>query len=132
MMTTRSTKFLALGLLCFCYVVGSAPDMTLKNKICNAQKFMPWDSFASARGDVLNDLSANTAKNGYNYYSKAESNGESCYGHGACNGALVNADCASCMSFAKDRIKEECGQSIGAQIQLQDCRIRYENYLFSE
>jgi len=76
----------------------------------------------------LVDRGEQTSNNGYNYYSQHGS----CYGHGACNGALSKDNCQVGLTKAHNTLDENCGSSRGAQVQLQDFGMRFEDYPFTE
>jgi len=81
---------------------------------------------------VLQDLEYNTPGNGFDYYVQATVSRQDCYGHAACNGALLQEDCFVCLISAKKDLEDGCPENTGAQVQLKDCRMRYENYRFNE
>lgn len=82
---------------------------------------------------VMTDAAHQTQFNGYDYYNFFSGpNAVIAYGHGACNGAISNLDCEVCLITGMKRLKGECDDKVGAQAQLQDCRMRYENYPFTE
>ncbi|KAG0581736.1 hypothetical protein M758_3G002400 [Ceratodon purpureus] len=79
-----------------------------------------------------------TPSNGFHY--KAESTAGFLYkttiwAIGACNGRLDETECSRCMRSAKDQLDAVCSSflvnpSVGAQIRLVDCRLRWETYNF--
>ncbi|KAL3725580.1 hypothetical protein ACJRO7_030586 [Eucalyptus globulus] len=73
-----------------------------------------------------------TADSGYNKYCQSTGDDNKCYGHAVCNGAISHPDCTTCLSEAWKYIFDDCTYSIGAQVQLKDCRFRYEHYPFTE
>lgn len=60
------------------------------------------------------------------YYAASPFTGGIASGHGACNGELSEADCSSCMLVAHDQISFACDRRVGGQVQLKDCRLRFE------
>ncbi|KAI4386933.1 hypothetical protein MLD38_004806 [Melastoma candidum] len=54
------------------------------------------------------------------------------YGYGFCRKELSSNDCGDCIDAAKDSLFRECTNRVGAQVELQDCGIRYENYKFMD
>lgn len=79
-------------------------------------------------GKAPDDLTEGTPLD--KYYSYHE---DSVYGHRACAGFLtVQEYCRDCMVSTKTQLRDVCTHSIGAQVQLQDCRIRYEKLEFRE
>lgn len=66
---------------------------------------------------VIADLQKQTSQNGYDF----------------CYGALSAADSDDCLCEAPyKRILVKCSRSYRGQLQLQDCRMRFEQYLFIE
>ncbi|KAL3727883.1 hypothetical protein ACJRO7_032601 [Eucalyptus globulus] len=124
----QMVKLLVIGLFSTCNFVKCTPDTTEVYHICNGEKCWSFDEFVVDRARVLDYLSDGTATNNYNYYAESSS----CYGHGVCNGALTQSDCSDCILAAENALIDTCDYSIGAQIQLKDCRVRYEAYPFSE
>ncbi|KAI3439412.1 AAI domain-containing protein [Psidium guajava] len=51
----------------------AAVNTTLVYSICNGDEFTVSDYFALSRDWLLKDLKAETAKNGFNYYSTSDS-----------------------------------------------------------
>ncbi|XP_030472869.1 antifungal protein ginkbilobin-like protein [Syzygium oleosum] len=94
--------------------------------ICSERRFSPLGEYELDRGYAMEDLCSDTSLNGYNYYIKSGAY----YGHGVCNGALTQPDCNDCLSKAVHYLYDICDVSLGAQIQLKDCRIRYEDHPF--
>ncbi|KAF8020491.1 hypothetical protein BT93_G1032 [Corymbia citriodora subsp. variegata] len=122
-----------IALLHACKVIKADPDTTLQYKICNGDASTTF-AYKDSVKDLLQDIVDKTSSSGfYNYYSESmEFLTKTCYGHGACNGHLSHPDCDACLSAAKQKILELCKLSVGAQVQLTDCRIRYEDYFFQE
>ncbi|OWM81360.1 hypothetical protein CDL15_Pgr007398 [Punica granatum] len=124
---------IVIGLLCTIdsarYSVG-VPDLTVLSKICNGQEF-PYESFRVALDIVLDRLISNTPDYGFNYYDWSDS--PSIYGHAACNGKLSKDDCQLCLTIAREQLSVHCPENpYGAQVHLQDCRMRYEFYEFDD
>ncbi|KAF7849038.1 hypothetical protein BT93_L1309 [Corymbia citriodora subsp. variegata] len=119
-------------LLAFNFVLGD-PDTTMVYKICNGNVYGSSDPYADSVSYVLAAMATVTANHpGYDYYTQSPYVEATAYGHAVCNTALSFTDCATCMSSAESQILSDCPNSIGVQMQLQDCRMRYENYSFSE
>ncbi|XP_018715697.1 antifungal protein ginkbilobin-like protein [Eucalyptus grandis] len=111
----------------------SGPDVSLVYKICSADEFSIYDTYAGSVAEVLNRLMDKTSSSGFNLYITSNpSFSNLCYGHGACDGALSHSDCDSCLKSATNLIIDQCEYHVGVQFQLEDCRIRYENYRFFE
>ncbi|KAL3727931.1 hypothetical protein ACJRO7_032643 [Eucalyptus globulus] len=119
---------LSFLLLCSCIVVKCRFNNGSVYKTCNHSTYSSIsDPYYDDLWNVLDDLMLHTSKD-YNYYAKYHS----CYGHAACFGALAKSNCDDCVDYAKDFLHDECDLSHGAQVQLQDCRMRYEDYPFIE
>ncbi|KAL3730121.1 hypothetical protein ACJRO7_027167 [Eucalyptus globulus] len=70
---------------------------------------------------------------GYNYYtSSPDVDGTKCYAHATCNNNLMQGECLMCLSYVNNFILHGCFLSIGVQFELADCRVRYEQYPFTE
>ncbi|KAL3753256.1 hypothetical protein ACJRO7_000622 [Eucalyptus globulus] len=122
-----------LGLLLVFNFVRGDPDTTLINKICNGNVYGSGDPYANSVSYILEDMATVTANHpGYDYYTNSPYAEATAYGHAVCNAVLSFTDCGTCVSSAKIQILYNCPNSIGVQMQLQDCRMRYENYPFSE
>ncbi|KAF7849041.1 hypothetical protein BT93_L1312 [Corymbia citriodora subsp. variegata] len=129
----RQFALTLLGLLLVFNFVQGDPDLTTVNKICNGNVYGSSDPYANSVSYVLEDMATVTANHpGYDYYTRSPYAEATAYGHAVCNTALSFTDCATCVSYAKGYIVSACGMSMGVQLQLQDCRMRYENYQFSD
>lgn len=114
-------------------IAQSDPDVSVVSRICNVDRFTDYDDYAGSVAEVLNLLMQKTSASNYNLYVTSNPKyGSLCYGHGACNGVLSHQDCDYCLKCAVGLIIDQCEFSIGVQFQLTDCRIRYENYRFTE
>lgn len=132
-------KFAILMILafCFCSKISKCQrdsyDTTILYRICNgARHFKTLSPYGDAVYDVIDDLLRHTETNDFNYYSSSQRDGVSAYGHAACNGEISQLACGLCLSDVHCKLLDYCGNSIGAQIQVRDCRLRYENYPFIE
>jgi len=122
-----------LGFLLVFNFVQGALDKTLVNKICNENVYGSSDPYANGVSYVLEDLVTVMANHpGYDYYTQFPYVEATAYGHALCSTLLSFTDCGTCVTSAKSQILSNCPNSIGVQMQLQDCRMRYENYPFSE
>lgn len=128
-METTNLKQLVLSLLMlrciyFLDVVSGyepgEPDITLEYNICNGETGEYLHGIDVDH--VVNNLVSNTPNMGYDCYNT--------YGHAACGGRLIKEDCTTCLNAA---IENFCNPyRTGNQVQLYDCRIRFENYPFVE
>ncbi|KAI4386936.1 hypothetical protein MLD38_004809 [Melastoma candidum] len=125
------------------YCTKASYDRTLKKRICNGETYSQHELFFYQQEDY--ECAVNTAitailkytkghtSNGYIYGGKCSDGGQAyVYGYGFCRSELSAEDCNNCMADAKDSLFKECTHSVGAQVELQDCRIRYENYRFMD
>ncbi|KAL3729806.1 hypothetical protein ACJRO7_026897 [Eucalyptus globulus] len=121
-----------VGNLSLCTTASGATNTTMLNRICDGQQYYPHGPYGNTVNAVLDDLSANTATHGYNYYGSFLNLYFQFWGHGACNNMLGQSDCTSCINSTRQQLFQVCSYSVGAQIQLQDCRVRYEIYSFTK
>lgn len=136
-MTFHKIVIIAIGLLLSFNVAGSypgGPDTTLLSEVCNGQQYPEDDGlYDDAMGDVELKLVSQTPIRGYDYYVTSSRPEDIVYGHAACNGKLAVMACNACLNIAYDQLSRDCPpRSVGAQVQLQDCRVRYEIYPFIE
>lgn len=100
---------------------------------CNGNTYDANGPIAAGVESVLKDLVDYTPTLGYDFYDNYfDPTGVHVYGHGFCQGTLSSIDCGSCILTAVNQIHSLCPLRVGAQLQLTDCRIRYELYSFSE
>ncbi|KAK4721259.1 hypothetical protein R3W88_011492 [Solanum pinnatisectum] len=127
------TTFIIIGFLGFTSFVKSEPNMKVVNYICNGNKYDMSDSFAKSLAYVLEALQNETPiSQGYDYYvTSPYPNDALAYGHATCTSSLTNSDCATCANYAKSYLITACDRGIGAQIELVDCSMRYEQYSFT-
>ncbi|XP_030441558.1 antifungal protein ginkbilobin-like protein [Syzygium oleosum] len=132
MALVRRTLVILMWFSCICINVIADSDTTIVYKICNGIKVGFGSIYDAEVNDVLQDLVSRTADNGFNFYRQSTDLGQTCYGHAACNGAISHYDCFTCLQAARYDLTDGCPQNTGAQVQLKDCRMRYENYPFTE
>lgn len=105
------------------------PDKSVVYKTCkgNSGSFTYMDIVQ----DVLDDLTDQRPKFGYDYTDERHQVfTDTCYGHGKCNRVLSHQECHQCLLTASNMLRDTCDWSIGTQVQLVNCRIQYENYVF--
>ncbi|KAM3338930.1 hypothetical protein P3S68_031016 [Capsicum galapagoense] len=122
-----------IGFLGFTSFVISEPNMKVVNYICNGNKYDVSGPFAKSLAYVLEALQNETPiSQGYDYYvTSPYPNDALAYGHATCNPSLINSDCATCANYAKFYLIDACDRGIGAQVELVDCSMRYEQYSFT-
>lgn len=111
------------------------PDTPFVYSICSKENYPQDTPYLNSVGYILDMIVWLTSSEGCDYYPETPKSDLShyyCEGHGACNGALEHEDCYPCLSSTKQRIIDACRLAIRAQIQLEDCRIRYDNHNFVE
>ncbi|CAO2191478.1 unnamed protein product [Urochloa humidicola] len=55
------------------------------------------------------------------------------YGHAACRPGFVGEDCKFCLGYVATQMQHVCGHSLGGRAaQGDDCRVRYEQYAFTD
>lgn len=125
----RRSAIMLLGLLLMLNFVQGDPDTSIQDKICNGNVYGSGDPYANSVSYVLEDMATVTANHpGYDYHTQSPYPEATAYGHAVCSAALSFTDCATCVSAAKSKILDLCPNSIGVQMWLTDCNMRYENY----
>ncbi|KAI3439418.1 uncharacterized protein J3R85_004841 [Psidium guajava] len=120
-----------VGILCACDVARGAPNTAVVSSYCNLRTYTAYSPYDINLRRVLKYITDKTADLGYSASTESDVNGDPCYGYGACNGVLTHPDCTSCLKTAVSDMLNGCPMSVGAQIQLQDCRVEFENYPFN-
>ncbi|KAI4325354.1 hypothetical protein MLD38_030763 [Melastoma candidum] len=113
-------------------------DMTLKERICNGETYARhvWGFGEKAMECAVNRLVRNILEmtpkqTSYELYkSEACYSGVSAIGFSTCSAVLTEDECSQCIQQALENLFQECTHSVGAQVKLVDCRIRYENHDF--
>ncbi|KAI4342563.1 hypothetical protein MLD38_027178 [Melastoma candidum] len=79
--------------------------------------------------EVEETLRTYTAKKGYSTYYDTED--RTCFGFGRCNYHELSPDaCKNCLDEAWAVIEQICGFSVGAEVLLSGCQMRFEKYDF--
>lgn len=105
------------------------PNTSVDKEICTERHYGDRGGYDICVYYVTNELVAMTDKRGYSYSVDGRSHDEftgQCYGHAACSGNLSPDDCTWCLNDALLELQDYCSTSVGAQVKLADCRIRYE------
>lgn len=121
---------LAIGQMQLFLVAKSDPNTSVYLLLCNENTYAQGDDYANSVAYVLADLMNVTPNHGYDYTTQSPYADAVCYGHATCNTALSYSDCADCMIAARAAVTSGCTNSIGAQVGMVDCSIRYESYSF--
>lgn len=122
-------------LIGLCFILNFAigdPNTGMVYIACSNDQFDPQDPFLKSLNYVLSDVVSHTATHGYDFYSTSPWQDAKAYAHAACNGAIPNADCGACLSVVYTKLLNLCAFRFGGQLQVQDCRVRYERYPFAE
>lgn len=133
MALVRRTLVILMWFSCICINVTADQfsDKTLVYEICNGITDGYGIIYGQDVNDVLYDLAFNI-DSAFDFYTQRTGSDVSCYGHAACNGAISPFGCFICLNSARAFLADGCPQNTGAQVQLKDCRMRYENYPFTE
>ncbi|KAL3725229.1 hypothetical protein ACJRO7_030269 [Eucalyptus globulus] len=121
MATSQRIVGLTFVLLWIGNVVSGTPDMSEMFFDCNLATYQYSDPFAYSLTWLLSTLEDVTpSQQNYDYY--------------AISPYLVLSfdDCSTCLFYAHGHVLDECPMSIGAQLELPDCKVRYEQYLFTD
>lgn len=133
MFSFHKIKLLAVITIALLSVGRGYPDTKRIYFTCSNESYEPGDDFDHSLASVLDDVVNQTPKSNYDYYGTSSlPNNAIAFGHGACSGDLYMLECQTCMKQAFFQIKVDCEQKKGGQVQLKDCRIRYEDYPFVE
>lgn len=113
-----------------CNVVMATPNTTPVSILCNNNKVQDGDPFLTSLFILLVDI-VNDAPNEKNYETYMKQGEEQpAYGYAKCIPTVTPADCYTCLVSARGQIVDRCQVSVGAQLVLGDCRLRYEQYDF--
>ncbi|KAI4331527.1 hypothetical protein MLD38_029712 [Melastoma candidum] len=115
--------------------VGGDPNTRLVDWFCARGQVQPLSLYSQCRDDLLAQVIDGTPSEGYSYsFSFANTVAPNCnivFGHGACNGNLTEDDCSACLKAALGETNRNCRYGLGAWTKLADCRMKYDNHVFS-
>ncbi|KAI4385216.1 hypothetical protein MLD38_003270 [Melastoma candidum] len=140
----RSVVVCVLMLSFFICIIRARFDASLKGRVCNGELYPRHQ--ASGETEHLYECAVNhvvklmprytpSIRDRQFYYAMRckDWNSEShVYGRSSCKDELSPDDCAGCLRHALDDLFSVCTHSTGAQVQLEDCRVRYEKYVFND
>ncbi|RDX71072.1 Cysteine-rich repeat secretory protein 3, partial [Mucuna pruriens] len=108
-------------------VVGfkQVPATQLLYKVCGSRKVVDGGGFEARRDSAFGMVENGVQSGGGLFYTGSY---QSLYVLGQCEGDLGNADCGACVQSAAEQAKVQCGDSISAQVYLQNCYISYSFY----
>lgn len=114
-------------------VAESAPNINLLQVLCNQNIFVPGTPFARNLDYVFNDILQHTPISTNHIYRNISPEPTAfVFGNSSCSPTLSAVDCSSCLNtIVGSLFPQNCGNVVGARIQLVDCSIRYEAYAFS-
>ncbi|KAL0418752.1 UNVERIFIED_CONTAM: hypothetical protein Sradi_1288700 [Sesamum radiatum] len=113
-------------------VVKNDPDTSINSIICNTQYYSGDDPFGNSVAYVVADLmNVAPSQQPYDYYTVSPYPTSPAYGHATCSQALANSECANCLASARGTVSSACAGSVGGQVGMVDCSMRYENYPFA-
>ncbi|PHT46552.1 hypothetical protein CQW23_15710 [Capsicum baccatum] len=93
-------------------------------KVCGSDQ-VNGDGFSERLGNALGEIAKGISMSNNGFYANGY---QSVYVLGQCEGDLSNVDCVNCVKNGAAKAKTECGNSISAQIYLQQCYISYTYY----
>ncbi|KAI3423171.1 uncharacterized protein J3R85_011300 [Psidium guajava] len=117
------------------HVVQGAADTGIIHRVCNAVTYSNGDPYANSVGlRLLADIVTVTLNHtNYDYYYTTSPYATEVYfGHATCNPTLSYSDCGTCVSAAMVRILADCPHSLGVDMGLKDCSMRYESDSFTD
>ncbi|CAO2210983.1 unnamed protein product [Urochloa humidicola] len=104
--------------------------------VCNPNSYGDNDPFGESLAHLLQELVFLTpwAAGGADVYSSRPFQEPILvYGHAACRPGLVGDHCQFCLGYAATLMEKICGHSLGGRSsQADDCRVRYEQYAFTD
>lgn len=111
-----------------------APNVSVRELLCNPATFVDGTPFARNLQYVLGDLLTNTPLVNVSAFSTYRSISpeptDFVYGEGFCS-SNPHLDCSSCLQAAVALLSDTCGCAVGARAIIVGCSIRYEAYPFS-
>ncbi|OWM63854.1 hypothetical protein CDL15_Pgr006116 [Punica granatum] len=125
----------AIGIFSICCgirFVDGRPDTTIQSTLCSADTYdNDHGTYDRGMRFVLGRLRTDTSRS-YDYYvsSPGPPTYDYVYARGVCENKLTETDCDSCIRVAVAHLVNDCYMSLGGQVQLQDCFVRYESYPF--
>ncbi|XP_010067244.1 antifungal protein ginkbilobin-like protein [Eucalyptus grandis] len=129
--TSKVAIMLMLSLLMF-NVIKGALHTGIVNRACNIGSYSSNDPYANGMAYILEDMVTVTPSDeDYNYSTTSPYTAAAAYGHATCSQALSYSNCGMCMGSVKSQILAICSNSLGTQVKLEHCRMRYENYSFN-
>ncbi|GLJ06293.1 hypothetical protein SUGI_0035600 [Cryptomeria japonica] len=98
--------------------------------ICSTKNYTS-TKLESNLNSVLNNLVNNTSSSSNDMNTSVTGRTpERVYGLLQCLGDTTVEECLNCSKLARSRVRQDCGNAIGARAWLPKCFIRYENYSF--
>ncbi|KAL3725230.1 hypothetical protein ACJRO7_030270 [Eucalyptus globulus] len=133
MATSQRIVGLTFVLLWIGNVASGAPDMGETLRACNTATYQNGDAFIVSLAWLLLMLEQRTPYYlNYDYYTMSPYQEAVAYGHATCRHVLSFEDCSACLYYAIRHVVEDCPMSFGARLELQDCKVRYEQYSFTD
>ncbi|KAI4370336.1 hypothetical protein MLD38_018699 [Melastoma candidum] len=134
MATVRASVFVFVALCICCLKLEGNLDASWISGWCDVAKFPPYSDNEYMAMKLIGILRDNTSMNHYNQYSDLIWYNEyHIYGRAACNGKISRGDCSACLQKATESLTSgDCMYSVGAQVKLKDCRMRYEPKYFED
>ncbi|KAI4331292.1 hypothetical protein MLD38_029490 [Melastoma candidum] len=130
--------------ICFiiiaCNTTVNSFDTDLKERTCNGDTYPRGNGGGELQFEctvnrlmryLLNFTPRNDSRWYYTVDSCYDSAESTAYGYGECTPTLSQQDCFNCMMHAHDDLFKVCTHSVGAQVRLGDCKMRYEKYDFA-
>ncbi|KAI4312752.1 hypothetical protein MLD38_037549 [Melastoma candidum] len=103
----------------------------IPNMICNTAQFTDGSVFDQALSKTTNNLMTVIAVGKANPFI-AKSCETNLFMEAYCNESIGTYECTDCFNAIKNDINNMCKNSLGVQVTLQDCNLRYETYSFDQ
>ncbi|CAO2206777.1 unnamed protein product [Urochloa humidicola] len=129
-----SIMLLSLLLLLLASSGSHAANTNTPVVLCNANSYSDNDPFAASLAQLLQEMVWSAPwTTGGDVYSAVPSQAPLAYGHAACRLGL-GENCKLCLNYAATRMQEICERSVGGSATQADgdCRVRYEQYAFTD
>lgn len=130
--STWSPSLFLRSIMLFLLLLASSHANTI---VCNDNSYNDNDPYGPSREDLLLELVWLTPWSATHDVYSARPFGDApvVFGHAACRPGFVGDDCQFCLGYVATQMEQICGHKLGARgAQGDDCRVRYEPYVFTD
>ncbi|KAH7301263.1 hypothetical protein KP509_23G018200 [Ceratopteris richardii] len=102
---------------------------------CNSRKIPGGSAFWGNLGTTLYQVVQNTAYSDYDFHTQNGGRNSPAFARGTCDTQVLTTispqeDCTDCLTHLFNHIWSICNDAIGAEVKLNACSLRYEQYRF--